>query len=173
MELMSQNIVNMMNELIKNQGIARLISNDIPEPFTVNVANPSNLLMNRIHPVPFDIEATTLDGTFLRIYYNQGTIGKQEIITESQVHIDIICSRNLWLIKDEVGRSGMRPYELAGRVVDMLGRNSNNSTIRLEFEGYQHLYINAKFDCIRLYANYDSVEASPANYTKEDHYGIK
>lgn len=158
MELMSKNIVGMMQELIKNQGLVRLIANDDSEPLVKNINNPSGLLMNRIHPVPFDIDATTLDGTFIRIYYNQGDIGGSETITESQVHIDIICSRNLWLIKDDMKRSTIRPYEIMGRVIDMLGKNSTNNTIRLEFNGYQHLYINSKFDCIRLYANYFEVE---------------
>jgi hypothetical protein len=29
----------------------------------------------------------------------------------------------------------------------------------LKFDGFQHLAINGKFDCLRLYANYFSVEA--------------
>lgn len=170
MELMSQNIVNMMYELTKNQGIARLVANDIINPFSVDISNPDSLIMNRIHPVPFDIEATTLDGTFIRIYYNRGELNSVEVIAESQILVDVICSRNLWLIRDEVGRSAIRPYEIMGRVVDMLGRNSLNNKIRLEFEGYQHLYINTKFDCIRLYAKYMSVENSPSSYTIDGHY---
>lgn len=155
---MSQNLVNIMYELVKNQGIARLLANDIKEPFSVEVKNPNALIMQRIDPLPFNIEATTQDGTFIRVYYNQGSLDSSEAITESEILIDIICSRNLWLIHDEIGRASIRPYEIMGRTIDMLGKNSLNKTIRLEFDGYQHLYINNKFDCIRLYANYTSIE---------------
>jgi hypothetical protein len=158
MQQLSDNLVRTMKELIKNDGLVRLIANDTAKPFDTTVANPSSLLMTRIHPVPFDIEATTLDGTFLRIYYNQGTVGGEEVITESQIHIDIVCSRNLWLINDTDGSSKIRPYEIMDRVIDMLGKNSSNPYLRLEFDGFQHLYINTKFDCVRLYANYWEIE---------------
>jgi hypothetical protein len=157
MQQLSSHLVKVMKELIKNTALVQLVANDTGTPFTTPVANPDSLLMTRIHPVPFDIQATTLDGSFLRIYYNQGTISGEEVVTETQIHIDIICSRNLWLINDN-GNSLVRPYEIMDRVIDMLGKNSVNSSIRLEFDGFQHLYINEKFDCIRIYANHWEIE---------------
>lgn len=151
---MSQDLVGMMNALDKNLGIRTLIGNDVTDPFKVTA--PSSILLTRLHPYPFDIEATTLDGTFIRIYYNQGSLDEKMIITDAQVHIDIICSRNLWLIHDEIGRSSIRPYEIMSRVIDTLGLNG--LTTPLSFDGYQHLYINTKFDCIRLYANHFKIE---------------
>jgi hypothetical protein len=161
MTQLSTHLVNVMQELIKNQGIAMLLANDTLTPFDTTVADPSKLLMTRIHPVPFDIDATTTDGTFIRVYYNQGQLSGDENITEAQILIDIVCSKPLWLISEVINgnkTSLIRPYEIMDRVVDMLGKNSINSKIRLEFDGFQHLYINTKFDCVRLYANYWEIE---------------
>lgn len=164
MESMSKNIVNVMNELAKNQGLAMLLVNDYSDPF--NAKYPAidsrklitpNASTSKIFPYPFDPEATTLDGSFIRVYYNEGEFNSNEVIAESQLNIDIIVSKSLWLINDD-NRSLIRPYEIMGRVMDTIGLRSNPNTIRLNFNGYQHLYVNTKFDCIRLYSDYFSVE---------------
>lgn len=162
MESMSRNIVNIMTELSKNEGLARLIVNNESNPFTKPVEDKSKLIIpnadeSKIFPYPFNIEATIKDGSFIRVYYNNGDFNENEIIAESQLHIDIIVARSLWLINDGE-KSMIRPYEIMGRIFDMLGKRSLNSTIKLKFEGYQHLYINPKFDAIRLYSSYMSVE---------------
>lgn len=182
MESMSKNIVDVMFELSKNAGLAMLLVNDFSDPFSKlhkpidgrTLIKP-DASTSKIFPYPFDPEATTLDGSFIRVYYNEGEFNSNEVIAESQLNIDIIVSKSLWLINDsnqeltlpdgtkytilpENTRSLIRPYEIMGRVIDIVGRRSNNKTIRLNFDGYQHLYVNTKFDCIRLYSNYFSVE---------------
>lgn len=111
----------------------------------------------KIFPFPFNPEATVEEGSFIRAYYNDGEFNDNEVIAESQINIDIIVAKSLWLINDGT-RSMIRPYEIAGRVIDMVGRRSVGNTVKLNFQGYQHLYINSKFDAFRLYANYMSVE---------------
>lgn len=163
---LSRNIVNILFELSKNEGLARLLVHEVGNPFdpSLPAINKNNLIIPssgeaRIFPYPFDSEATVEDGCFIRAYYNTGQLGAGEIIAESEIHIDIIVAKSLWLISDNMKKSLIRPYEIMGRVTDMIGSRSNNTTIKLKFEGFQHLYVNPKFDCIRLYANYMSVEA--------------
>lgn len=164
MESMSKNIVDIMFQLIKNEGLVRLLVNNESSPLAKDVTIDKKKLINpssvesKILPYPFDVEATISDGAFIRVYYNDGNFNDNEVIAESQIHIDIICARSLWLINDN-DKSLIRPYEIMGRVIDMIGKRSLNSTIKLKFEGYQHLYINTQFDAIRLYCNYMSVEA--------------
>jgi hypothetical protein len=164
LETMSKNIVNIMKELSKNEGLARLLVNETSNPFDSNLPaiDKSKLIVPsseyaRIFPYPFDPEAQVDDSAFIRVYYNNGDFDSSEIIAESQLNIDIIVAKSLWLINDGQ-RPLIRPYEIMGRVIDMVGKRSLNSTIRLEFEGYQHLAVNGKFDAIRLYSNYFSVE---------------
>lgn len=162
METMSKNVVNIMKQLSKSDGLSRLLVNNNDEPFKKPVPNGYKLINPaspdaKILPYPFDVDATTADGSFIRVYYNDGEFNENEVIAESQLHIDIICAKNLWLINDGEN-SLIRPYEMMGRVIDLVGRRSINSTIRLTITGYQHLYINQKFDAIRLYCEYMTVE---------------
>lgn len=163
MESMSRNIVDIMTELAKNDGLARLLVNNTTNPFSTPVLDKNRLIIpnaneSKIFPYPFDVDATVEDGSFIRVYYNNGDFNDNEVIAESQLHVDIIVAKSLWLINDGT-RSLIRPYEILSRVIDMIGLRSLNTTIKLKFDGYQHLYINSKFDCIRLYSNYMSIES--------------
>lgn len=164
LESMSKNIVKIMGELIKNDGLNMLLVNNVSNPFdpTLPEINPKKLIVpnnpfSKIYPYPFDPDATTTDASFIRVYYNDGAFNANEVIAEAQLHIDVIVAKSLWLIDDGTDAL-IRPYEIAGRVITMLGATSVGSKIKLKFDGYQHLYVNPKFDAIRLYANYMSVE---------------
>jgi len=168
LQSMSTTIVAVLKQLAKNQGLARLLVNDISDPYSLPVneevmdalIDPSSQFA-RIFPYSFDAEATTKDGSFIRVYYNDGRFNSNETIAQSDLHIDIVVARSLWLVSDKSkDRSYVRPYEIAGLVVDNLGRNSIGSSVKLKFDGYQHIYVNTKFDAIRLYANYMSIETS-------------
>lgn len=168
---LSKNIVDIMNILSQNQGLAELLVNNQSNPFdpshpAINrqeLINPKSKLC-RIHPYPFDPDAQIEDSSFIRVYYNQGEFNENETIQEMQLHIDIVVAKSLWLIND--GRQSLiRPYEIMDRVIDMVGKRSINNLIKLKFDGWQHLAVNTKFDAIRLYSDYFSVEA-------ENHYGI-
>lgn len=162
---MSKNIVNVMITLANNEMLGRLLVNDVENPYDLTLPKPEMATLIRpdsstakIYPFPFDPEATTEDGSFIRVYYNQGDFDSAEAISEAEIHIDIVCSKTLWLINNG-DESLIRPYDIAGRVIDLVGKRSIGKLVKLNFTGYQHLYINTKFDCIRLYAQYMSVEA--------------
>jgi len=172
METMSNNVVGIMKQLVKNNAIVELLINNnnslpllmdanglrekITDKIRDNTINP-NSASAKIFPYPFNVEATTTDGAFIRVYYNDGEFNDNEVIAESQLHIDIVVARSMWLINDGK-KSLVRPYEIMGRVIDQVGKRSVGSPIKIKFNGYQHLYVNDKFDAIRLYANYMSVE---------------
>lgn len=171
LETMSKNIVNVVTTLSKNEMLGRLLTHDVPTPYLIDLAkpNPSDLInltssKAKIFPYPFDPEATEYDGSFIRVYYSTGEFNDNETIAESTLTIDVIVSKTLWLINDKAkptdrGQSLIRPYDIAGRVIDLVGKRSIGSSVKLKFQGYSHLYVNAKFDCIRLYADYMSIEA--------------
>ena len=164
---MSKRVIDIMETLTKNKAIAQLLLNDDvdnPYPYRTDVteAQMRGLLMTKIFPYPFDVEVTTTDEAFIRVYYNDGEFNENETITESNIIIDIVVAKSLWLIRADdvlagkvVGR--VRPYELFDRVVDMVGKRSARPLVK--FEGFQHLYINTKYEAFRLYATDFSVEA--------------
>ena len=162
-ESMSNNIIDIILSLAKNDGLLRLIVNNDDEPMKKPVKlSVKDLIYPRncnakILPLPFDVNATEDESSFIRVYYNDGELNENEVIADSQIHIDIICAKSLWLINDG-DKSLIRPYEIMSRVMDMLGRRSVNTKIKLHFNSYQHLYINSKYDAIRLYCEYMSIE---------------
>jgi hypothetical protein len=163
-DTMSRNIVRILKLLSKNDMLVRLIANNQDNPLSHPVTLQTKDLINpraddaKFLPFPFDVEAQTEDGSFVRIYYNQGEFNEGETISEAQLNIDIIVAKSLWLIYDDTKKESLiRPYEIMERIVDLLGRKGIGD-IRLEIDGYQHLYINTKFDCIRLYCQYTSLE---------------
>lgn len=165
LESMSKNIVSVVSTLSKNEMLGRLLTHDVSNPYDPSLIKPlpSDLInlkstKAKIFPYPFDPEATEYDGSFIRVYYSSGEFNENETIADSTLTIDVVCSKTLWLINN--GReSVVRPYDIAGRVIDLVGKRSIGSTVQLKFTGYSHLYVNSKFDCIRLYADYMSVES--------------
>jgi len=172
LESMSKTVVSIVDTLSSNEELRRLLSLDTSNPYgqdrslitSEDDIKKNNGVKQRIFPFPFEEDAQTKDGSFIRVYYNDADFDASEVIAESVLHIDIVVSKNLWLIsgnrKDTNGKTQrlVRPYELAGRIIDLVGRRSISNSHKVKFTGLQHMYVNAKFDCIRLYAEYMSVE---------------
>lgn len=182
LETMSMNIVETMITLSKNEMLGKLLVNDVSTPYAdelkgkkLLIPDPKFLINQtlddpKISPYPFDEDGVTAtSGSFIRVYYNDGQFNDNQTIAESELHIDIICSKDLWLINNDPFpenktiskadvKSIIRPYDIAGRVVDLVGKRSVGKHPKLKFKGFQHLYISKKFQCIRLYADYMSVE---------------
>lgn len=159
---LSGNIIEVMKSLSKNDGLVRLLAHDEKNPFLgslratkENIMNPTNKDC-KIFPYPFDPEATTEDSSFIRVYYNTGEFDNSEVIQETELFIDIVVAKSLWLCNDGQ-RSLIRPYEIMDRVVDTIGKRGFSS-IKLEINGWQHLAVNSKFDAIRIYSNYWKIE---------------
>lgn len=167
-DTMSKNIVRILQALSKNDGLVDLLINDVEDPF--NATRPEGFENKdivkfksefcRISPIPFSPQAQVSDMSFIRAYYNTGGLGRDnfDVITESQINIDIIVARNLWLINRN-GEPLIRPYEIMDIITDTIGKRSIDPIVKLDFTGFQHLAVNTQFDAIRLYADYYSVEA--------------
>lgn len=169
---LSKNIVNVMKALAKNEGLARLLVNNVENPYVTPVGEEGrkNLITqdsvnSKIFPVPFDPDAQTEDTSFIRVYYNQGDFDN-EILQDLSLHVDIVVAKSLWLINDGTN-SLIRPYEIMDRVIDLVGKKSANSSVSVKFDGWQHLAVNTKFDAIRLYSNYFNVETNYHTYEIE------
>jgi hypothetical protein len=170
---LSKDVVRVMESLSKNEGLARLLAHNVENPFDLSlppvdkttIANPKNASC-KIFPFPFDPNANVEDTSFIRVYYNQGEFNDNEVIQEMNLHIDIIVAKSLWLINN--GREPLiRPYEIMDRVIDLVGKKSVNSSIKVKFSGWQHLAVNQKFDAIRLYSDYFDVDTNFHTYDSE------
>ncbi|UUV46967.1 tail completion protein [Bacillus phage vB_BanS-Thrax5] len=161
-DTLSNNVVRIMTAIAQNEGIRKMLLHNVSDPFQpnlpdtdyMNIINPAHQLC-KIKPYPFDTDAQVEDGSFIRVYYAEGKFDQSETILESTFHIDIIVAKELWLIKG----GKIRPYELMDRIIDMIGARAVGTGIKLNIDGFQHLAVSTKFDAIRLYSDYMSVEA--------------
>lgn len=172
---MSNNVIDVMTAIAENRGIRALLYIDDPNPLDSKhkdrVPNVSEILKpngekNRISPVSFNMMAQTDDRTEIRVYYNIGRFSKDGKHIDYNMHIDIICAKNLWLITDTIGKSKIRPYEIMSRVFDAVGqRNVNDLKIGRPVQ-FQMLSVNERFDAIRIYFNTHDV-VGDVNMVKE------
>ena len=164
---MSNNVVDVMKALADNYGIRALLCIDEENPLDKehkeDVPNSLEILKpnsdkNRITPVSFNMKAQVPERTEIRVYYNIGRFSTEGRHIDYNMHIDIICAKNLWLIKDTLGNSKIRPYEVMSRIFDVIGqRNINQINIGRPVQ-FQMLSVNERFDAIRIYFNtYDIV----------------
>lgn len=168
-ERMSTNIVMIMDALASNQAIFELLYFEDDKPFSHDLEidtvaknyfeqktiTKSNSMVQRISPIPFNPNVQETSQVFIRVYYNQGSFDGTNIIGNHQLNIDIICAKDLWLINDTVHKLPLvRPYSIMARVIDVLGKGTNADGLNIgEFNGFKHLTVNEKFECIRLYNN--------------------
>lgn len=163
LNMMSNNVVDVMKALAQNTGIRTLLSVDEGTPFNPehksevtgarDIITPNHELQ-RISPVSFDMDAQLDDRTEIRVYYNIGRFDTSGKWVDYNMHIDIICAKNLWMISDHVKkRSLIRPYEIMSRIFDSLGQhNYNNINIGKPVQ-FQMLSVNERFDSIRIFYN--------------------
>ena len=133
---MSNNVVDVMKALADNYGIRALLyidednpldrkehEDDVPSSIDILKQNSDK---NRISPVSFNMDAQIDDRTEIRVYYNIGRFSTEGRHIDYNMHIDIICAKNLWLITDTLGNSKIRPYEIMSRIFDVIGQRNIN-----------------------------------------------
>lgn len=163
---MSNNVVDIMSALAGNKGIRHLLYVDNDQPFndedipsSREIISPSSNKV-RIRPVSFNTEATIKDRTEIRVYYNVGRVDSSGKQIDANMHIDIICAKDLWLIRGVNGKSLIRPYEIMSRIADEIGAKNRNNLNLGSIVQFQMLSVNEQFDAIRIYYNTKDVSGN-------------
>lgn len=149
LELLSDNLVLILNEICKYQNICKLIYYDKDNPLSqADLVLPYNsLIKTRLLPYMTNPEVLTRDITQVCIYYPSCDFVNGDVIEMNKVHFDVICGKTLWLIND--GEVKFRPYEIMKEIKYIF--NDSISTIgKIHFQGFRHIPVNEKFDCVRL-----------------------
>lgn len=149
-ELMSDNLTLILDELINNQTIVKYLSYNEKNPLSKpDITLPAkSLILSKVHPYPFDPTATTQDSCEIRVYYPHAQFDGSDTVTNTFIYIDIVCARSLWLVSDD--KAAIRPYMLASAIHRHFKDRSIGTIGKLRFNAFQHLAVNTKFDAIRL-----------------------
>lgn len=152
LELLSPNLVIILNEIIKDNEIAKYLYYNQSNPLSqVDIPLPAkNLMFKNVYPYPFDNSAAATDTSQVRAYYPNGLFENREIIHDTRIVFDIIVAKSLWLVND--GSPLIRPYEIMKNIVNLFSDKSVGTLGKINFHRFVHLTVNEKFDAIRVEA---------------------
>jgi hypothetical protein len=152
LELLSDNLTIIIDELIGIQNIAKYLAYDLKNPLGQPLVKipAKSLVLDKIYPYPFDPVVTVEDCSQLRVYYPKSDFKSDAVIGNIEVNFDIVVAKSLWLINDGLSKSSIRPFMIMKEIVEHFNRNSIKTLGQLDFEGFIHLNVNEKFGAIRL-----------------------
>lgn len=150
LELLSPNLIIILNELIKNQNIVKYLYYNQKNPLSQsNLTLPAtNLMFDKVFPYPFFIDVETEEGSQIRVYYPKGRIEDGRVIEDTMVYVDILVAKTLWLVND--GEAKIRPYEMMKEIINHFYRKPIGTLGSLTFDEFTHLTVNDKFSGVRL-----------------------
>ena len=125
----------------------------------------------KILPYPFNPDTKIQESSTIRAFFPTGKFdnGKpQSVWLNTDLIVDIIVAKNLWLMIDEDNKDVVRPYRLMSEIAhDLTDRNMSKESDLfktvgpLNLSGFDHLSINAEYEAIRLSFSFDSIEYIP------------
>lgn len=175
---LSNSIIAVMNAIGGNDNILTIVNHNSARPFDKPLtdierrdsANPvrSNAT---ILPYPFSPDTKLKEGSTVRAFFPSGAFeneSQQAVWLKTSLVVDIIVSKNLWLMVDEHDRDVVRPYRLMEEVAhELTNRNMDTESDlykavgRIGLLSFEHLSVNAEFEAIRLFFSFDNIEYIP------------
>jgi hypothetical protein len=152
-ELLSDNLVNILRNIVDNQNIAKYLTylqdNPLSQP---DVPNPRSLMSGdtkKVFPFPFNINGQTQQDIQIHVFYPRSKISNR-IVQNTTIIFDVVCHKNLWLFND--GNPSIRPYKLATEILNTFDEKSIGTIGKLVFSGFDHIIFNDDYHAISLTA---------------------
>lgn len=155
-ELLSDNISIIINEILSNERLIKLINNADKSPLATNVGNPQKLILNKIFPTPFFEDVETVEGIQIRIFFDNGEMQNRAILG-SEIVFQIITPNDWWLIRKENDREAVRPYEIMSEIVNQFEDKSISTVGILKFHRFRYGYVNDQVTAYELFANMSTI----------------
>lgn len=156
-DLLSRNSIVILEELISDQTLAKLISVNNSKPLdSADIQKTGSLVMNNVFPTPYNSVVPQQQKTELRAFFPNGVLQNTEVLN-TDIHFQIITHRDLWLIqtKDKNGKyqKRIRPYDIMDRIVSLYEDKSIGTLGKLKFEGYTYHHIDKDYGMYTLVAS--------------------
>lgn len=146
--LLSDNLIIIITEIIKNDKLCKLIDDNSPAPLDNN-NYVGNLLGSKIFPYSFNPDITLEKCTQLRVYYPYGDI-KNRVIENTTIYFDIIIHKDLYLINID-DKMYIRDLLIMTELINTFNNISLSTVGKLVFSNFSNLAVNNEFNCLRLY----------------------
>lgn len=142
--LMSTNLLITIEELIKDQYLAKLLSVYEKEPIISEDFDTNSLVMKNIFPHPYNSKVPEIEKVELRIFYPEGIFDSSNNIGVSDLFFQIICHRNLSrIIIDD--KMKLREFEIMDRIVNLFKDKTIKTLGTVQFKGFQYGHINKDY----------------------------
>lgn len=153
-DLLSRNAIILLEEVISDQTIAKLISNNSNRPLDINdIANTGGLINNYVFPTPYNNVVPQIQKTELRIFFPNGVLQNKEVLN-TNIHFQVLMHRDLWLImtknKDGKYDKKIRPYDIMHRIVEIYEDRSIGTLGKVKFVGYTYKHIDKDYGLYTL-----------------------
>ncbi len=152
-ELLSDNTILIIDEILKNQRLLKLINYGGSTPINQDdIAVPNNLVLSKIFPTPFFESVQEIESAQLRVFFNAGHIQNRKILGSSVV-FQVVVPNDWWLIRKEDNKQAIRPYEILGEIVNQFEDKSIQTVGVLRFINFRYGYVNEHVTAYELVAD--------------------
>lgn len=150
----SSNIIDLIDEILKNQEICNLIGQEgnipVSKPVLAKDIAPYGV-KERVYAYPFDIDFTDDVRSQLHVYYPSFSFENNGHVAEIIVIFDIVVHKKIWLMMDNK-KKVIRAYEVAKNIVSSMGDKRIGNIGKIHFIEGSHTIINSEFEGVRLVA---------------------
>lgn len=155
LERMSSNVIDIIDEILKNQKLVNYIGHNGNNPSvqSINARDIQPMATGeKLFAYPFDVEYTGDVRTELHIYYPSFEFINNSNAFKSALIFDIVVHKSIWLVSDD-GKKLIRPYQITKLLVDTFKGKRVGSVGKINFLQGAHTVINSEFEGVRLIAN--------------------
>lgn len=154
LEKFSSNIINIIDEILKNQEICNLVGQDgnipVATPVLAKDIAPKGV-KERIFAYPFDTNFTEDTRSQLHIYYPSFSFENNGHATEIVIIFDVVVHKNIWLMTDNK-KKVIRAYEIVRNIVSSMNGKNIDGVGKIHFVEGAHTIVNSEFEGVRLVA---------------------
>lgn len=155
LQMVSKNVVKIINTLIADEEFCKLIKYDIDTPLSQSALTPTaskNLFLKRIFPYPHDNQNINEELTEIRVYFPECEFDNAEVNEDTKIVFDIVVHKNLFMIRDENSDMVLRPHMIAQNIVEMFKNKSIGTIGELHFKKMVTLKFDDNYQGSRLIA---------------------
>lgn len=149
--LMSTNLLIAIEELIKDQYLAKLLSVYDKKPIASEDFDTNFLVMQNIFPHPYNEEVPEIQKVELRLFYPEGNFDSSNNITISDLYFQIVCHRKLSRIVID-DKMKLRELEIMDRIINLFKDRTIKTLGTVQFKGFQYGHINKDYFVYTLVA---------------------
>lgn len=164
LELLSQNLISIINRILYNekkddlkerQVIAQLLNYSVNKPYSEPILTTKQQAQSLFMKSVFPYSTDTYTGeakSEIRVYYPDIEFDST-VMEDTMVVFDIVVHESLYLMRNELNKSVIRPLEIAKHLIDFFDKQSFDDTIgTLKFERILSLNFDNGYQATRLIA---------------------